>query len=152
MPMNDLTTMIENVVREKTFSLDAVQAIEEIRKKAAKLEADLETSRSETKNYGAQLSTAKAEIAEWSIRSSAIDARDKAVAEREKKITELEKTSAVAAAESSILRGVVDKVFANRTVRESILTDQPVAYTASGSTYPSTHYQQKRDNIERQEG
>lgn len=115
----ELTNLIDKLVNEQTFSLQAVSAIKDLRDRAAQLEKDLESSRQAqtaqqemlNKNGGA-ISAANAKIAE-------AEKREKDLLAREQKVTELEKKTAVAEAKHEAFMDAFKTVFRNVTIREN---------------------------------
>lgn len=131
-----LTALIDDLIREKTFSLEAVDAIKALRDKAKALEDGLYVSRTDLEKERGKVTTLESEKSAWKARESAVASRDAAVAEREKKITELEKSSAVAAAKSEIWSDAFHTIFKNTVVRRNVSSNVPLM--ASGSSYPTT--------------
>lgn len=110
--MDELTKAIDKLLNEKTFTVDAVRGIEELRKRAESLEGALRTATARYVKAEADYSHANAE-------NSILKAREGVVAEREKKMTELEMKSAISQAKFDVVDKVNDRLLANRTIRES---------------------------------
>jgi hypothetical protein len=136
---NPILAMIDKAVEEKTFGLDALTAVQKIKEQAAKLDKDLTYSRQsleqqkrETERAESGQRVAVEKVKQW-------EAREAAVAAREAKVTELEKQTAVAQAQSGAYFTVLDRMFANRQFRETVMENamkpvpMPGGYTNSAS-------------------
>jgi regulator of replication initiation timing len=121
MAANDtLIQMIEGLVNEKTFSLDAVEAIKKLRDKAELLQtqlADLTKRNLEHIENNAKLTREKEELRDqlntWKNRESELK-------KREDKMHELDIRTAVAQAKSEAYFDSMKVVFAPNIVRNSI--------------------------------
>lgn len=133
---HELTGMIDKLVTEKTFTMDALEAIQALKVKAEQLEAqnekltkDLTTAQANVKELTDKLSDAHSKNQEW-------NGREKAIVARELKMFENEKNAAVANAVSAAYRDALKTVFAPNVVRQSVM-----AYgqqTSNGMTYPTS--------------
>lgn len=143
MSQTDLTNMINKLVEEKTFGLDALPAVQKLRDKATELEnanslllKQLADSVSERTLLTNKLTDTRSTITEWIQRNAELE-------NRERKVTELEKNTAVAAAQSSVLSHVLDAMLKNTIIRESITKQVPVSNTSgtgpNGSSTYTTH-------------
>jgi predicted RNase H-like nuclease (RuvC/YqgF family) len=128
-----LTAVIDDLIRERTFSLEGVESIKKLRDRAAALEAELkravDTVAAETKR-NAEL-TATNEVLK--ARDQGMTKRETDVTAREGRITALEKDTAVAQAKADTLNNVFSTIFRNTIVRET--ANRQVAPGPSGS-YP----------------
>lgn len=130
--------LIEQMVQEKTFSLDALEAVKKLRDAAGiqsarlmQLEKDLETFN----KVNAELKTANATLLS---RVDTLTAREVAVASREATMTKLELERAVALAKAETFNHCFDKVFANRQIRESVTEVGNRAIMNPNNSYPSS--------------
>jgi len=137
--MADLTTLIEKLVEEKTFSLDAVAAIQTIRQKAVDLEKQLSQALTSADAY-------KDKLDAITFEHSRLIARENSVIEREKKMVELEKAVAVSDAVRAAQKDMFDRMFANRVVRESNITSSYCASPTGPVLMPNN------SNITKEEG
>jgi hypothetical protein len=150
--MNELTNLIDTLVQQKTFSLEAVGLIKDLRDKAADLENKLKNSqvngehqRRDIQNNEAAIRRQNDELAKWAKREADIQAR-------EAKMTELEKMVAVETTRATVYSVCMDKMLANRIVRESIQHSEPHTYIRPGDSYPQTTYQTRTQDTSREEG
>ena len=141
MPSDELTKLIDSLVEQKTFGLDALGPIKDLRDRAAKQEALLRTSADEirelkTQGYqkDGQIARLANEVKDWTQRLAEIE-------NRERKIFELEKASAVAVAQSDIWSNAFHSIFKNTVVRETINRDIPLTrnYGGTGGDYVERH-------------
>lgn len=117
---SDVVKMIDDLVAEKTFSLDATTAIQSLKKRAEADALDL-------MNVSIQLKNANKKIEDLLSDNSAMRQRETLVAEREKKAIDLEKTVACEIVRASTYKDMFDRMFANRIVRESNMVNQYVS-------------------------
>lgn len=149
---NPILALIDKAVEEKTFSLDALIAVQRIKEEATKLEKDLRYARSSIESYKIDLgreqakrNTAEENVKKWQEREAALVAR-------EAKITELELKTAVAEAESRVYASITDKMFANRILRENVVVSATRPIIAPGQSYQSgTASETSSTNTERRE-
>lgn len=123
--MDDLTKAIDKLLNEKTFTVEAVRGIEELRKRAADLHSQLARTQELQREYSDKYAIAAGE-------NAILKARENAVAEREKKMTELEMKAAVESAKAQVWDQCFGRIFANRIVREHVNDSVPVLQTYSG--------------------
>jgi chromosome segregation ATPase len=130
-----LTAMIDQLVTEKTFTMDALQAIQEMKVKAeyleaehTKLERQLTDSKADRDSLSNQLTTAEGLLLGWKN-------REQELVKRELKVTEHEKRSAVAEAQASAYKDALKTVFAPNVVRQSVATSR--SYTNPNGQYIS---------------
>lgn len=129
---NPILALIDKAVEEKTFSLDALTAVQKIKEQATKLDRDLKNAQQSLEHQKRETdreSTARARAEE---KVKAWDAREAAIVAREAKLTELEKQSAVAQAESRVYFTVIDKMFANRQFRETVMESNMTPVPSAG--------------------
>lgn len=142
--MNTLTEAINQLVQEKTFSLDAVDAIKGLRDKAAALENLCNTQNQQIADLGntelrqtSRIGELQTEVANWKKREDELVQREKAAAEA---IHEAKRQQAIA----DTFRESMGMIFRPNTVRETIQRSVPVAVEGSNgcagfvSTYPET--------------
>lgn len=135
----ELTNAIDQIIQQKTFSLEGVDAIKTLKIKALALEesviakdrriAELEQLR---KDFSADITTLNDAL-------KIARMREDSLVKREANIAQLERTSAVADARSGCYTDIFNKMFANRQFREHVIesTQVPVPYN-NGMT-PTTH-------------
>lgn len=122
---DSLIAQINRLVEEKTFSLDALSAIEGIKNAAQSAQKELEAAREELKNERANSLRLGEIVAQNIAAGSELAKRVAAVEAREKVMTELEKKAAIADAVSSAQKEMVALVFRNLEVRQSVFGSQP---------------------------
>lgn len=132
--MDDLTKLIDTLVQQKTFSLDAVGSIKELRDKAADLETKLKKAEEYGKRRDMELQQNAATIGARDLQVKRWETREKELSEREAKVTDLEKSTAVAQAESHVMRDVFHTIFRNTIVRETTNRDVPVVRNYAGGS------------------
>jgi len=149
---NPVLLAIDKAVEEKTFSLDALKAIQAIKEQAEKLgkdlkyaQSNLERSKIDTERERSAKDRAEKTVQEWEKRESDLKAR-------ETKVTELEKQAAVAMAVSAAQLNMFGMVFANRTLRENIMetASKPVPNNTPGM-YPTMMSESTNRTIDRTE-
>lgn len=113
--MPDKTTlaiMIDDLVSAKTFSLDAMTAIQKLKERAEADALELMNMTIRHKNIQESHQILLSEVTE-------LKAHATSVAEREKKMIDLEKALAVSEAKVTIQKDMFDRMFANRIIREA---------------------------------
>jgi hypothetical protein len=117
---NELTSMFDKLVTEKTFSMDALEGIQALKRQAAqlekqneKLQEDLEVQRKHAATQSTRAIAAEQELKTWRDLEQSLMARELKVFENEKK-------AAVAEAVSNAYLTSMKIVFAPNTVRESV--------------------------------
>lgn len=132
----DLTKLIEETIRDNTFSVEAVEGIKRIKDNAALLQArntQLETDINAMRNTNAGLAREINNIRDENERLLKADADVKA---REARVFELEKNAAVAEAIGQTYEKVFDKIFANPIVRTKVTENNMRSYPPQqGMTY-----------------
>lgn len=121
MATNDtLVQMIETLVQEKTFSLDALEAIKVLRDKAVKLQEELDAtkrtlaeSRAAREALNAEKTTLNEQLNGWTTRETEL-------LNREKTMFALEQRTAVAEAKADAFLTSMKITFAPNLVRNSV--------------------------------
>lgn len=143
---NSLTTLINDLVEQKTFSLEALSSIKELRDKATILENQNEYLKDSIKSSEERIETLKQRLRESEEAHIVASAKINTLKEREKKATEsiyqAEKHKAVAEA----YKDAMTIVFKPNVVREAVAKNVPVSGPVGFSTVFVT------ENIERTEG
>jgi len=121
-----LTKLIDDLVNQKTFSLDGLKAVEELRKRACDLERTLENAHGRIISMEGVLTETSTELAILRGRENEIVKKDAAIKARESAIFELEKGKAVADAKSEVWSGIFHTIFKNTVVRENVTRSLPV--------------------------
>lgn len=147
---HELSEMIDALVREKTFSLDAIDAVKALRDKAKDLEetvkqqkVSLEASKIYTDGIERENGALRREI-------ESLSKIHDGIAEREAKVVENEKLAAVAKAESAAYKHALETVFRPNTVRERVVDNIPIAVDNGGYSSVSTYSKSK--DVVREEG
>lgn len=134
MATDELTKLIDTLVEQKTFGLDALGPIKDLRDKAARQETALNNANNSILEYrrdmaakDAEISRLQSDINDWSQRQAEME-------NRERKVFDLEKASAVAVAKSEVWGDAFHSIFKNTIVRETINRDVPLVrgYSSSG--------------------
>lgn len=128
----ELLRAIDELVEKKTFSLDAIEAIQAVRKRATELQKVLDDTSyklHESKKHNLELRTQNVLL---EGEREATSERERAIRKREEKMTELELNVAVASAKVAILDSVLGRLLANRQIRESSYNQVPVYTPYSG--------------------
>lgn len=118
--MSDLTKYIDQLVTDKTFSLDGLAAIQNLRSKAEEQEKKIDRLVAAATTDQATISRITAERDALKSAEATLAARTEAVTAREAKIFEHEKTAATANASYSALQFAFQTVFRNTVTRESV--------------------------------
>lgn len=151
---NELLKTIDALVEQKTFNLDALDAIKSIRDKAAKLESDLKEMESKWKSAISDLNATNIEfekvriqLAEWKKRDEELCVREK---EADIAIYDADKHKAV----SDTYKNVMDVIFRPNVVRETIQRSVPVAMQSGCNGTYSSYIQagEERQMVSREEG
>lgn len=148
---NELTTLIDKLVTEKTFSVDGVKAIEQLRQKAAAQEDKIGLLEIAAKELKRTYDMIEADRQRLRGKEDTFIKREAELVAREAKVAEHEKTAAVAVAKADAFMFALTTVFKPNTVRETIMKSTPMLqqYAGGGSniTY-GTH----SDQSTREEG
>jgi hypothetical protein len=149
---NELTTLIDKLITERTFSVEGVKAIEALRAKAEAQASEL--ARKDDMIRSLREASAK-ENAEITCQRAQIETLGKdlaAIREREGKIVDHEKARAVAEATASTFREAMNIVFRPNTVREAVQSNVPTSFMPPGSSYPQTNWHTETKQVTREEG
>jgi hypothetical protein len=124
----ELIKLLDDIVQKKTLSLDALEGIQQLKKKAEQAEAELKVEQELHRKV--RLDKGKLEVAleDW-------QAREKIVIDREHKLNEVEKERDVAQAKAEAIRECFGLVFRNVETRRQVLTNESVPMPSSGSGY-----------------
>lgn len=117
---NDLLAFIDKMVEQKTFGLDALKAISELRDKAEALNERLAVEKRNAERRAEDIRQRDARLASLESKVAALALRETAVADREAKATELEKRVAVAEAKHMATVETAAMFLRNSLVRESV--------------------------------
>ena len=124
--MDKLTQLIDQMVQEKTFTMEGVTSINMLRERAKGLEEEnlrlLETQ----EKYAETISLSSQEKAELRGQLKAWGERVKELTEREEKITHLEKVAAVETAKSETYKECVSLIFRNSIIRQDMYGQTPI--------------------------
>lgn len=133
----ELTRVIDDLVQKKTFSLDALDAVKDLKARAESMEKTLQSRESEIRDIRAKneehiatINNLKSQVEQHKLREANLLEREKAA---DKAIYEAEKHKAVADA----IRESMQTVFRPAAVRTEI--HRSVAVPAGGmNSYPTT--------------
>lgn len=120
MATENLVQMIETLVQEKTFSLDALEAIKNLRDKAEKLQDELEKTQRTLADTQSRRSALTAENALLTEELNVWKNRESAILSREKTMYALEQRTAVAEAQANAFLLSMKITFAPNMVRNSL--------------------------------
>lgn len=144
---DELTKLIDNLVEQKTFGLDALGPIKDLRDRAAKQEAALKESSDRIGKLEAlgyqkdnKIKLLESDVRDWAQRQAEIE-------NRERKVFELEKASAVAVAQSGVWSDAFHTIFKNTITRESINRSSPIAVNSSGGGSYVSNYETKENVV-----
>ena len=116
--MNDLIKMIDDLVEKKTFSFEAVQAVNRLRSEAVALQEQVNNQRETIKFQKEGIDNQTAEISRLQGRQNAMLMREADVVVRERTASDLEKKTAVAEAVAASTKEIVTLIFRNVEVRQ----------------------------------
>ena len=133
--MSELTILIDKLVTEKTFSLDALDAIKILRDKATAQDEFIAEMKQQAQQKHADFLAVTKDRDRLFEAEATLAARAFKVSEREEKVTSLEKAAAVAEAKAAALGHCFDTVFRNTVFRE--MSNRAVANHSNGG-YPTT--------------
>lgn len=119
-----LTDAIDQLVQEKTFKLDALEAIGKLRSRAAAQEQEINALTAQRTEQYRTISELAAKIEENRQKEGALQLREGEVAKREVKAQQLEVEKAVAQAESRAYGTVFSTIFRNTAVREHVVRNE----------------------------
>lgn len=112
-PTEELLDQIDNIVKGKTFSLEAVSAIEQLRNAAKVANEKVEALGSTLKDLHVERDGLKARLNDFLNQQAAWQKREQDLLAREAKMVELEKSSAVAQARLEGFREIAGLFLAN---------------------------------------
>lgn len=147
---HELSEMIDALVREKTFSLDAIDAVKALRDKAKDLEQTIERRNGDLATVSKNAANMEREIGALKREIESLSKIHDGIAEREAKVVENEKLAAVAKAESAAYKHALETVFRPNTVRERVIDNIPIAVDSGGYSSVSTYSTSK--DVVREEG
>jgi chromosome segregation ATPase len=124
---NKVTEAIDEMVREKTFSLDALNAINDLKTKARIMEGALDAAQKDVAKAKEDARLMSERYSECNAEVNAFKTREADLEKRERAIFEHEKASAVAQARSQAFGEAFGMVFRNTVVRETVNKSVPVA-------------------------
>ena len=134
-----LTTLIDEIVHEKTFSLEAVNAVTNLRDTAEALESQVriltkknKTNEENAKIHEIRVSKLRNEVEDWKKREADLIVR-------EMKILNLELGTAVSNAKAETYKECVSLIFRNETVRKEMFGSIPVSIDGGYPTVQSTN-------------
>jgi chromosome segregation ATPase len=115
-----LSNMIEELVQQKTFGLDALDAIRELKSRAELLESEIKRKDDQITTLTQDCQAKNERLAAQEKELAKISAREIAVAARESKIHQNELIAAVAQARAGAFEQSMKIVFAPNRVRDSV--------------------------------
>lgn len=143
-----LSDLIDDMVREKTFSLDALDAVKGLRDRAFVQDASIEKLTKTLADRDETIGKMRAQASELSAEITVLKARENSVAEREGKTRDLELKEAAATAKAQALDSVFGTIFRNVTVRETTVKQVPYSNTQPGG-YTNTGMMPATESAER---
>jgi len=151
--MSELIDLIDRMVVEKTFSLDALEVVKKLKEKAEKLESDLKSANAAATNWKQSLDARKAEVLQLQAEIAWWVKRENDLKSRELQITALEQKVAVAEARYWTQNETVSMFLKLPSVRRNITeTIGHVVPPSGGLTYPTVYQAQDRtETVETQE-
>lgn len=134
--MSDILKMIDELVEQKTFSLDALSAIKALREEAKVQAAEIVKLKDSVKYQEAEKQRFERDLRHAESKLDKIAAREQAVAERESKITQLELDKAVASASLTSFKEACGMFLKNTIVRESVSSNARRPMPGPTGSYP----------------
>lgn len=128
----DIIEIVDKLIQEKTFSLDALSAIEELKEKAAELGNSLSEAQDACNQYDSDLTKSESHLASASLDIEHWEKRESELKEREANVFLNERAKAVAQARAEVFDHCFKTVFANVTIRRNISRQVAVPYSDSG--------------------
>lgn len=123
----ELTALIDKLVTEKTFSVDGVKAIEQLRQKAAAQEEKIVRLEANARDLTARNAAVESERNQLRETAAAWTKREAELSAREAKAGEHEKKAAVAEAQAGAYMFALTTVFKPNSVREMVTKSVPIA-------------------------
>lgn len=121
-----LTKAIDEIVNEKTFTVEAVDAIKNLRDRAEILERNLEAAEKKGDLQDKVITDLNKSVDIFKTREAELTKREREVTEREKNMITLEKTTAVAEAKAGVWDECLKRLLGNRILRENFNKSIPV--------------------------
>ena len=119
-----LTDAIDQLVQEKTFSLDALNAVGRLRDRAVAQEQQIRSLETLRESQGRAISDLQEQVRQLAEQEVGLRERERKVAEREAKAQQLEVETAVAVAKSETFGIVFNTIFRNTAVRERVVRNE----------------------------
>lgn len=119
-PQEQLKTAIDLVLREKTLSKEAVDAVQQILTENEHLKKTDETRKQELIDSRTMITTLTTENTKLKANEESVKARDLAVTEREKKMDLLDLTVKYEQLRANDAKGFIETVFRNTVVRKNV--------------------------------
>lgn len=143
--MKTLVDAIDALVKERTFTADALEGVVALKARAAALEKQLTEVVALREQTQQQLQRTTDRLNEQLGIENRIKAREDAVYTREQQMTKLERETAVAQAVSATWKEAVTLIFRNTQIRESMMGVAPHAGTANPNAYTADTVAVHRD-------
>ena len=124
---SQLTALIDQLVQDRTFSVEGVEAIAALRERAADLESFNDGLERATTELRREKELAEGGASRLETELKLCRDREDAVAEREDKVTALELNAACAQARAETFKECFGIVFKNTEVRREMFGSVPVA-------------------------
>lgn len=146
-----LTELIDQLVNEKTFSLEGVKAIEQMRQKAEQQQAKIEALAARSAEQVTEIAQLKADNERKAAELTEIKKREADLKVRETAVAAHETLAAVSKAEAAAYKHSMEIVFKPNTVREKIVNTIPLSQNMQGGGSYVAGYS-KTDEVTREEG
>lgn len=140
--MDALNSTIQQLLTEKTLSLEALPHIQKLKDTVAEQEKQIEILTSKVENHKAENRDLSSRLSAVVAERDRLQAAETALSGREARIFALEKEAAVAEARSSAYRDSMAIVFAPNAVRQRV-------QAMSGHTLPNGQYANQNEDSER---
>lgn len=140
MSMEDVYKELDKVVEQKTFSLEAVKAIKELRDEYIKRTEKIKSLEESNVGLNRTINMYTVSIEENKKDIEVLKMRESRLEQREKNMIDLEKTTAIEFAKSSVWREVFEVLFKNNIMKETVVrkvTDHVVE--TPQQTYPGQY-------------
>jgi chromosome segregation ATPase len=129
--MKELTDLIEKVVADKTFSLDAMKAVEDLKTRFAKAEADRDRHKEELTVKAKQISSLENDLSIQNAKIKAAEAEIAALKAEQDKAKASISDAALQAAVAAAYKDALHTIFKPNAVRETIHRSTPVSVQPS---------------------
>lgn len=131
----ELLNIIQKLVEEKTFSIEGVKAIEQLRRQLESNETELKGCKDRINNYVIRSEEAAARELVLKRKTEEYEKREKDIEAKEKNHAHMDQKVAVAEVKAYTLENVMQLLFKNTIVREhvqrSVVSEIPPAYPGS---------------------